>query len=398
MMNLKTDRTGTAMARTLIAIALSGAIAACTSFGGTGPRSGAIKGAEDSVYDNHAIRVVPLNDATLSRLDQYGDATSFARLFGDAGVSPLIIGEGDVLDVAIWEAPPAVLFGVTTSDVRLAANPQVAQSASIPQQMVSEDGVITVPFIGKVPVAGKTPAQIESFIVSRLRGRAHDPQVVVRLVQNEARNVTILGEVNTSRQLPLTGKGERILDAIARAGGTRNPVDKSSVQLARGQMTASMPLERIIQDPSQNVRLKPDDVLAVLHQPFSFIALGAVARSAEVPFEGTGLTLAQALGRIGGLDELRANIRGVFVFRMEDPAALGAEAAEAPTYGPDGRVPVIYNLDMSDPVSLFAMQDFAVRDDDVLYVSTAPAADLQRFISFLSSTAFSTIAIGNAIN
>jgi polysaccharide export outer membrane protein len=56
--------------------------------------------------------------------------------------------------------------------------------------------------------------------------------------------------------------------------------------------------------------LHPDDVVTALYQPYSFTALGAVGRNAEIDFEGTGLTLTQALGRIGGLRDDRADIKG----------------------------------------------------------------------------------------
>ncbi|NQZ48129.1 MAG: hypothetical protein HRT63_11475 [Erythrobacter sp.] len=63
----------------------------------------------------------------------------------------------------------------------------------------------------------------------------------------------------------------------------------------------------------------------------------------------------------------------------------------------DGRVPVIYSLRMTDAQSLFAMQDFAMRDRDVLYIATAPGVELERFIATLSTTAFSIVATVNAV-
>lgn len=383
--------------RTMGTIALAATLAGCASLGATGPSAGTITRAEGTSYADGRVTVVELDDQTVRRVRAWGMSRSFAEVFGETPASGTVIGSGDVIDIAIWEAPPAVLFGVTSVDARLAANPLVAQSASIPQQLVGDNGVISVPFAGQIRVAGLTPAQVERAIIDRLRGRAHDPQAVVRIVQNEARNATVIGEVTTSRRVPLSARGERVLDAIAAAGGTRQPVGKTTVQVARGGTVAAMALDRIAREPAQNIRLQPDDVVTILHQPYSFIALGAVSQNAEVPFEGGGISLAQALGRIGGLRDDRADVRGVFVFRLEDPAALDpARAASAPQTI-DGKVPVIYRLDLSDATGFFAAQNFEVRDDDVIYVSTALGVDLQRFISTLSGAAFSAIAIGNAI-
>jgi polysaccharide export outer membrane protein len=373
------------------------ALAACQSLGASGPSTGAVRHAEGEGYSGSEITLVDLNGAALERLSAFGHSRSFAEVFGQGAPATSVIGNGDVIDVAIWEAPPAILFGATGMDPRLAANP-VAQSASIPQQMVGDDGVISIPFVGSLQVGGRTTAEVEREIVRRLVGKAHQPQAIVRVVQNETRTVTVLGDVAASRRIALSARGERLLDALASAGGPRQPVGKTTVQIARAGTAAAMPLETVIREPAQNIRLKADDVVTVLFQPYSFIALGAVTNNAEIPFEGSGLTLAQALGRIGGLRDERADIRGVFIFRMEDPGAVDPAIAANATKTVDGRVPVIYRLNLGDASGLFAAQDFAIRDDDVLYVSNAPGADLQRFVQTLSSMAFSTIAIGNAVN
>ena len=380
-----------------LAGALALAIAGCSTLGAAGPTGGAIRGADSESYLGQGIEIVELDGSALSRLDQYGRSSEFAEVFTKSPPSVEDIGYGDVLDIAIWEAPPAVLFGATPVNSNLAAAPDVAAFAGIPQQVVGEDGTVSVPFVGPIKVLGLKVGDVEEAIVSSLRGRAHDPQAIVRLVRNET-TVTVLGEVLQSQRMPLSARGERVLDAVASAGGTRNPVDRSIVQITRGENVVAMPLQRVVDDPAQNVQLFPDDVVTVLHQPFSFVALGAVRQSAEVPFDGSGLTLAEALGRVGGLNDARADVKGVFVFRLEDREALGEGLQPSVQTTADGRVPVIYRLNLSDPASLFSMQDFDIRDDDVVYVSTAPGSDLQRFVSTISSAAFSVIGITNALS
>lgn len=381
----------------LTAILMLGACG-CSSLGGAGPSTGAVGDAVGERYADTGIEVVELSSAVIERINVYSASTSFAELFDDDGASPTLVGHGDTLDIAIWEAPPAVLFGTSPSEMSRAGGLDTASTAEIPQQQVGEDGKITVPFVGRVEVLGLRPEEIERVIASRLRGRANNPQVVVRLVQNESRTATILGSVAASQRVVLTARGERLLDAVASAGGTKEEIEESTVQLARGGTRATMPLEQVIADPSQNVRLRPGDVVTVQHQPFSFVALGAVGRSAEVPFEGGGVNLAQALGRVGGLNERRADIKGVFVFRFEDRPMVETLVEDNVRTTVDGRVPVVYRLRMDDAASLFAMQDFQMRDDDVLYISTAPGIELERFLATLSTTAFSIVATANALD
>lgn len=379
--------------RRMLVLMLVAPLAACSSLGSSGPSASAIRNADGHSYSGGGIVIVDLDDQTVKRAANYIRSRSLAEVFGNSPPVGTVIGRGDVIDVMIWEAPPAVLFG--GGGGLLASAP--GQGVTIPQQMVGDTGTINVPFVGTIEVAGRTNAEVEREIVSRLAGRAHQPQAVVRLVQNEARNVTIVGEVGASRRVPITARGERLLDILASAGGPRQPVAKTTVQLSRAGVTTSMALDAIIRDPAQNIRVQPDDVVTVTFQPYSFIALGAVSQNAEVPFEGAGLTLAQALGRIGGLRADMADISGVFVFRLEEPAAIDPAIVQSARRTEDGRIPVIYRLNLRDPASFFAAQSFAVRDDDLLYVSTALGADLQRFLATLSSVAFSTIAIGDAI-
>ena len=94
----------------------------------------------------------------------------------------------------------------------------------------------------------------------------------------------------------------------------------------------------------------------------------------------------QALGRVAGLQDSRANVKGVFVFRLEDPGVLDPAIRETARLTPDGKVPVIYRINMKDPSTFFIAQSFPIRNRDVLYVSNAPLADIQKFVNVIYST------------
>jgi polysaccharide export outer membrane protein len=74
--------------------------------------------------------------------------------------------------------------------------------------------------------------------------------------------------------------------------------------------------------------------------------------------------------------------------------------AEAATSGamivtPDGKVPLVYRLDLGDPLSFLAAQQFPMRDKDVVYVANAPSADLQKFLNILTASFFSINSLVN---
>jgi polysaccharide export outer membrane protein len=388
-----TPATG-ALARPLLALLLAVMAGACTTLGAAGPSSGQIRKAEGKDYSTTQVALVELNPDSQKRVAAFEQSLGLMQVLGEGGADEVLIGPGDVLNIAMWEAPPAVLFG---SGGVLLGMDAGAQNRAVVQQQVDGTGMISVPFVGQIQAGGRTPAAVERMIVARLTGRANDPQVSVMLTLNDSRNVTVLGEVAASRRVPLGPRGERLLDIIASAGGPRKPVHQTTVQVSRGGASATMPLEAIIAQPAQNIRMSPADVVTVLHQPYSFIAMGAVASSAEIPFEGRGISLAQALARVGGLRPDQANIRGVFVFRLEQPEALDpADRGMTQALG-DGRVPVVYRLDLSDARGFFVAQEFQIRDQDVVYVSTAPGAEAREFLQTVTSLAFSVLTIGNVV-
>jgi polysaccharide export outer membrane protein len=387
----------------LAAIALLASASACTSLGSSGPSAKVIRDAEGAPLGAAYIEVVDVTDAVTQQVLSRRRALLFSEAIGDSVPAGTIIGRGDVLEVTIWEAPPAVLFGTnatfgaSSSSGVLAASAGVGQKNSLPEMMVDDDGVIRIPFAGSITAAGRTPREIERQIVQRLSGKAHAPQVSVRLATNANSNVTVVGEVSTNARVPLTPRGERLLDVLATVGGVKNPIEKTTIQIARGSRVATLPMQTVILDPTQNIRLQADDVVTALFQPFSFTSLGATGMSAEVPFEGTGITLSQALGRVGGLNSEKADIRGVFIFRFEDPSAVDPAIAATARRTPDGRIPMIYRVNLRDPATFFVAQSFPIQHRDVLYVSSAPLTDFARFMSIASSMAFTAIGLGQAV-
>lgn len=337
---------------------------------------------------NTIVHLVDITGAVTQRLQLAERGDSLAQRLGDAALTDTsLIGMGDTLDVSIWEAPPSLLFGSGggLSAGVIGAASMNAQGSSFPAQMVASDGTIQIPFAGMIQAAGRTAPEIQREIEARLSRKANKPQALVRVQRNATSTVTIVGEVAQNTKIPLTAKGERLLDAIAAAGGSRQPIEKVMVQVTRDSQVVSMPLEKVVKDPRQNIILAAGDVVSVTYQPKSFTILGAAGKNAEINFESTGVSLAQALGRAGGLQTDRSDAYGVFVFRYEYPQVLGNVPANIPR-GADGRVPVVYRANLKDPLAFLNLQAFPMRDKDIVYIADAPSVDLQKFLGVLSSS------------
>lgn len=348
----------------------------------SGPSKSAIVNAPNDPK-NAYIQVVDVTDKVARKLLSKNSYSLFSDTLTLPQDTSFKVGPGDVLEVSVWEAPPATLFGGSISDMR-SGSAATSRVVALPEQMISSEGTISIPFVGAVKASGRTLQQIEAKIEAGLRGKANQPQVLVRMIRNATSNVTLVGDVGTSTRMPLTPKGERLLDALAAAGGVKQPINKISLQITRGDKVYALPLDIIIRDPRQNVFLQPGDVVTALYQPLSFTALGATGKNEEINFEASGISLAQALARSGGLQDTRANAHGVFVFRFEDADAV--EWPKSPVkLTPDKRVAVVYRLNLSDPASFLVAQNFPVNNRDVLYISNAPGAELQKFINLVTT-------------
>lgn len=362
-------------------------LASCQSFG---PSKGEIVGATSvpaASGQKTDIRVVQVSSAAAYQLPPVPVAPSFATVLAGAWPVGTAVETGDAVEVTIWEAPPATLFGGATPDTRIGAPISTSRPTILPELLVGPEGTISVPFAGAVQARGRTLKEIEDEIVRRLRGRANAPQALVRVARNVTSTVTVVGEVNQSAQIPLTPRGERLLDVLAQVGGVKSPVNLTTIQVTRNGQSYRMPLTAVIDGGANNVVLARGDVVTALFQPYSFTVLGAAGRNDEIRFEAFGITLAQALGRIGGLQDGRANPRGVFLFRWadrSDPANL--------------RDPVIYSFDLKDPAVYFMAQQMRMENGDMIYITNSPVAELQRFVGIISQTILPVVTTATVIN
>ena len=378
-------------------------LAGCsTFFPSTGPKSSTIT-SSDAQDALSPVEIIPATNQVALKVLASQRSISFESNIKPQKPPADLIGPGDTLVITLWEAAPAILFSSSTQSTVLGSvSATGTQQTTLPAQMVNKEGEVVVPFIGNIKVAGKTLAQIEASILAAVKGRANNPQVLVTLTGRLFSTATVVGEVKQSGIMPITPKGEKILDAIANAGGTTQPVNKITIQISRKGVIQSIPLQVIIEDPRQNIALQPEDVITAYYQPLSFVALGSIGAQSpdkvfnnEVTFESQGIMLSQALGRVGGLNSNLANSSGIFIFRYEDPRALDLTGKKQISLTPDGKTPVIYQFDLSDPATLFIAQNFPMKNKDILYVSTAPLVDVMRFLGMITSILAPGIYVAN---
>lgn len=94
-------------------------------------------------------------------------------------------------------------------------------------------GRISLPLVGVIEAAGKTPGELAEAIAERLRGRyVRDPQVSVNLTQTVSQVVTVGGEVREPGLYPVVGR-MTLMQAVSRARGLTEDARQSQVVLFR---------------------------------------------------------------------------------------------------------------------------------------------------------------------
>jgi polysaccharide export outer membrane protein len=132
---------------------------------------------------------------------------------GPAAVSAnYMIGPEDSLKIDVWKEP----------------------NLSSPGLPVRPDGKISLPLVGDIPAAGRTPMQLSADITEQLKKFVTDPVVDVTVLAVNSKHVFLIGEVGHVGPLAIT-PGMTILQAIATAGGLTPYANRKHIYVLRGE-------------------------------------------------------------------------------------------------------------------------------------------------------------------
>jgi polysaccharide export outer membrane protein len=223
---------------------------------------------------------------------------------------------------------------------------------------------------------------VQQSIVNALRNRAIEPQAVVALITQNTSLISVLGEVNTPSRFPANAAGEHLLDSITRAGGPKGQGFDTWVMLERSGRRATVPFGALVYEPSNNIYSHPNDTIYVYREPQTFVAFGATGQQGQYNFEAWRISLAEAVGKAGGLNQTLAEPGSVFLYRGETrelAQRLGVDCTPFST----PLIPIIYVVNFRDPSGYFLATKMQIRNKDVLYVSNTTTVELAKFMSYL---------------
>ncbi len=157
-----------------------------------------------------------------------------------------VIGDDDRLAINVWKEPDL--------------------SRTIP---VRSDGKISLPLVGELQAAGRTPLQLEQDIAAKLKDYITEPEVTVIVEQINSQKFNILGQVTKPGSYSLS-VATTVLDAIAAAGGFRDFAKQKGIYILRQNASGvetRIPFnyKEVIRgkNSQQNIKLEPRDTIVV---------------------------------------------------------------------------------------------------------------------------------------
>jgi polysaccharide biosynthesis/export protein len=357
-----------------IALSTTVVISGCNTLPTSGPASSYVREGEANPESlpYALVRVTPEIAGILDR-----NSTAIGHAFKDRrGPSEIRFGVGDLVSVTVFESGTGGLF------IPLEAGVRPGNFITLPNQSVDTNGNITVPYAGAIKAEGRTVVQVQQAIVTALKDRALEPQVVIALIEQRASSISVLGEVNTPSRFPASASGERLLDAITRAGGPKNPGYDTWVMLERHGRQATAAFGALMNEPANNIYVRPQDTIYVFTQPQTFLALGASGQQGQFPFGAWRLSLAEAVAKAGGLNDNLADPASVFIYRGEPRQVAERLGVDCSRFG-GPFVPIIYNINLRDPAGYFLAAKFEMRNKDVIFSSNAPSVEGTKFLTYL---------------
>ncbi len=348
-------------------------LSGCGALPGQGPTAISITSEDiegDAIRSNYVL--LSLDNEMLTKLHAYRPAP-FAKQFRavpNRGRSARL-GIGDRLVITIWEAAPEGLF--STSDGKQVSVPSV----------IDESGYIFIPYAGRIRASGLSVEGLRVAIQERLKGKAIEPQVLVTVEGSESTGIVVVGDVTNPGQYTMSVRGMRLLEAVARSGGSREATYETVVTVKRGNASGEARLVDLINYPENNIWLTAGDNVLVTHKPRTFSAFGAVKDTKLVPFKTETVTLAEGLAQVGGLKDFFADAAGIFLFRFENRELVRQLKGNAVDSIRAARIPVVYKLNLRQAEAFFLARSFEMRDKDIIYVANHPTAEFGKFLQII---------------
>lgn len=258
----------------------------------------------------------------------------------------------------------------------------VSNVYNIKNNVLQNNGSVTIPFAGTVNLNGITIQQAERILQIKYNDDHvfNDAQVLVKIQNNRAQGVLVTGYAANPKHISWRPGGITLADALVDAKGfSTNGLAHSKSSTGKNRTVVinenheSITLPGLVAESSV-IPLLPGATIALNLQVKDHVLCigGGITTNAALTFAKIP-SLATVLARAGGLNPQTAKAQSVFVLT------------------PDHKV--VYRFYLDHLSGLQAAQDFPVRNRSVIYASTAPSVHLQQAMQILFSPFYPAAAI-----
>ncbi len=289
---------------------------------------------------------------------------------GGAGGAGQILAAGDSVQLAVWES----------GENKLLTNPGTP-SAQISATTVSPSGEIFVPYVGAVKVSGLSPDAARQKVQDEVTKLIPEVQVQLDATPGKSNSVSVVSGVARPGNVPLVDRSLTVLGLISEGGGVREGIENPQLRLQRGGKVYEISMRRVLDDPALDAGLRPGDKLVVEADRRSFLALGASGKEQIIAFPKDRVNALEAVTLAGGINDSRADPKGVLILREYPAAAVRADGLGGPRHGR-----VVFSMDLTNADGLFSAQNFAIEPDDLVLATESPVVNTRTILGLFGAT------------
>lgn len=286
---------------------------------------------------------------------------------------------GDMVSVNLWTFSPWP--GQSESSNPTGGPTQVKMG----DFQIAADGTVDLPYAHKVRIAGLSYAQAQDTISRRYIGLGilQNPAVTVQSSESALKfgdggedGILVTGQIGKPRSIPWSPGGMTMAKALTLAmgdgtttlqqqnGDESNNESAISVNVSRhGHRVATIPMNEALE---QDIPLRPSDHLIVRKQSNVRVTVmgGGITKNGLYGFAEQP-TVAEVIASAQGINPNTADATKMFIFRVVNSK------------------PTLYQFAWNKGASIFAAQQFPVKDRDIVYVAESGMVPIERFLSIL---------------
>ena len=237
--------------------------------------------------------------------------------------------------------------------------------------LINEEGMIDLPFIGKVKIADLTLSETQNILMNVIESYYKNPDIQLKIETFNSSKVHIVGAVRNQITINLDQKPIKLIEAAIQANFNPSASDKvfgTKGFLRRNNKVYKINLANAFQglDEKENFYLRKNDVIFIDRNSDAIHVFGEVIKPG-IYFPNLDYSLTELISTTG-LNQLTANAKNIYVLRESRKNFLEIN---------------IFKLDIRNPVNLITGRKFMLHEKDIVFVPPAEIVKWNRTISLL---------------